>query len=678
MSCPHLREVDEKVQYLNQGKSDAADVLDRLECKYNNCGAGAPDVWRCLYTSPSLTCHIEVCSRDRERHAREPGHTLFFNISTLTSYCFECKSESREITLSRMFKVIAESLGYDKSNPNKKNKRITGMKNLGNTCYVSTVLQCISRMLPIQTYLRKDQVLNQILDDSQSNTLIYQFREILKAMWSGHIVISPDKFIKLIPSLNPDYAERKQRDAQEFLLLFFDNLRTYLQEKTGKRSIISEATEGIMVTEFRCHNCGFERKKEDNFGNISLAIPQDKKEIARLAQRSEAWLEDQDRAYYLSKKGSFWKKLSSDQIVNLYDCLLLFFSPQDLVDPFCEGCRIKHPCAQQCRIKEFPDILIINLNRASSSGSKISKDVITPFTLKLDEFSEGGSPVYNLSCLIEHDSAAMLKGHYLAYFRDFDNGGKWYECDDKYVKECSEEKVREAQTYIAIYTKFPVKRPKIIESESADIYIPKEWVNRYYSLSNPGPINFNKYYCSHSFLSADIQENELIGITNWQWEELKGDVGFKGEPIVSKNPCGQCLEAKRRLDERINFESALYNRVKNGSNGFPRFFIPKPWIKSWESFLTRKSSIEAPNPPGQIRNNQYFFYENGSMKDGLRSGEDYVDVNQEIWLILNQAYSSDMAIIRINGDIYSDNAEKDELVHIDDDTEELISRLFSL
>jgi len=138
------------------------------------------------------------------------------------------------------------------------------------------------------------------------------------------------------------------------------------------------------------------------------------------------------------------------------------------------------------------------------------------------------------------------------------------------------------------------------------------------------------------------------------------------------------LETKRRLEERIDFEKGLYKRVKDGPSEFPRFFIPKSWIKSWESFLFKRSAIEDPKPPGQIKNNQYFFYENGSMKDGLRSGEDYVDVSEDIWLILTEAYGSDVAIVRFNGDIYSDNVEGRQLGSLDGDTEELISRLFSL
>mmetsp|Transcript_8486 Transcript_8486/g.8396 ORF Transcript_8486/g.8396 Transcript_8486/m.8396 type:complete len:124 (-) Transcript_8486:702-1073(-) len=120
-----------------------------------------------------------LCSDHIENHAKKRSHTLYFNISTLTIFCFQCKlPDSNSVFFYRMFDRIAESIGY--YGKKKRNKRLTGLKNLGNTCYINTALQCIARMLPIQTYLRNDPFLKYNLNKIEEYTLIYQFREIIK------------------------------------------------------------------------------------------------------------------------------------------------------------------------------------------------------------------------------------------------------------------------------------------------------------------------------------------------------------------------------------------------------------------------------------------------------------------------------------------------------------------
>lgn len=677
MICTHLDNLEAKIQTLNRSNEDTLSVLTNLQCK--KCKIGAPLVFNCLGNEPNSTCSTQVCFDHIERHSIKKGHYFYFNISQLTTFCNLCKQSDVNCVYSfRMFGKIAESIGYNDKKT--RNKKLTGLKNLGSTCYLNTAVQCLCRILPLQTYLRKDPNLKYILDESQEHELTYQMREILKLFWRGHILISPNKFVNQSYSLSPDYKPKAQQDSQEFMRYLIDEMDRYLEMKTGSKSIINKSMRGKITCVIKCNNCSYLHTREDEIGEISLAVPENQ-EISKLAEQSERLLNEYDKEWQIIQNGTVWNKFKgmmnygNSKNLNLYDCLISYFTPQILDSDgnlyHCDKCDGKYISTQSYKIKEFPDVLIINLKRFKYSrwgGSKISTQITMPFELNLDNFASNPSPLYHISSIIQH-SGFMFKGHYIAYCKDFETD-RWFEYDDKKVRQVPEEKVRNAQAYVAIYTRFPIKRQKII-SKGQDVFIPKEWLYRYYSLSTPGPINFNKYYCNHSFLKDDIKEYDLLGFSSEQWNDFKTQISYEGEPIRFKNACFQCLEFKHLLAERINFEKQLRDITKACSKEYPCFFISMRWIKKWHKFL---DSVENhSNSPGIIQNEDLFKLES-VLKEGLIENIDFIQVNEDNWILLKELYDCDIPIIKHCADIYSDEVNDYKLAEVNSEISDMLFR----
>lgn len=98
-------------------------------------------------------------------------------------------------------------------------KGVVGIRNIGNTCYMNSVLQCLSNTKSLTDYVLAD-------PDGVDGKLIRVYRDLLSRIWTGNDnhPVDTTAFKSAFQRLSPRFAGYDQQDSQEFLRLLLDKL----------------------------------------------------------------------------------------------------------------------------------------------------------------------------------------------------------------------------------------------------------------------------------------------------------------------------------------------------------------------------------------------------------------------------------------------------------------------
>ncbi|XP_074040330.1 ubiquitin specific protease 2 isoform X1 [Leptinotarsa decemlineata] len=402
-----------------------------------------------LSTSPKLT-----------RSAISPSNSVS---SSLTSNSLSRRSSDRE---NHRIRDYSEDSSGERSinsynhrpviHSSVKTLGLNGLKNIGNTCFMNSVIQCLSNTRWLLEYLKKDAYMKDINTSisSMKGALIKAFAEVIKELWSedsSDRVVNTVSLKSQIQRFAPRFMGYAQQDAQEFLRYLLEGLHEDVNRITEKpKPIITEIDEklsdnekaqeswlrylrmdnskivdnfvGQLKSTLRCTHCGHSSVTFDPFWDLSLPIPQRTGQL-RLSQCLDSFTREET--------------LDGDE------------------KPTCSRCKERRKCTKSLSIHKFPRILVIHLKRFSPTERFRGKlNVAIDFPLEgLDMSNYAADNVapfrYNLYALSNH-SGTTYSGHYTAYCRH-PYTGTWHEYNDSRVSPISPKSLVSGEAYVLFY-----------------------------------------------------------------------------------------------------------------------------------------------------------------------------------------------------------------------------------
>uniref|UniRef100_A0A4W5JB91 Ubiquitin carboxyl-terminal hydrolase n=1 Tax=Hucho hucho TaxID=62062 RepID=A0A4W5JB91_9TELE len=446
------------------------------------------------------------------------------------------------------------------------------------------------------------------------------------------------------------------------------------QKQSRYRSIISDIFDGSILSLVQCLTCDrVSCVSLETFQDLSLPIP-GKEDLAKLHSSihqnlpaktgvsldvygSQGWITyimDSIRRFVVSCIPSwFWGPM-----VTLEDCLAAFFAADELKGDnmySCERCKKLRNGVKYCKVLRLPEILCIHLKRFRHEvmySFKINSHVAFPLEgLELRPFLAKDSPsqitTYDLLSVICHHGTAG-SGHYIAYCQNVING-QWYEFDDQYVTEVHETVVQNAEAYVLFYRKSSEEsvreRQKVValasmkEPSLLQFYISREWLNKFNTFTEPGPISNHTFLCQHGGIAPNKYHyiDDLVVILPQNvWEYLYNSFG--GGPAVNHlYVCAICQVELEALAKRRKVEIDTFIRLNKEFQveEAPTVIlcISMQWFREWESFVKGKDD----EPPGPIDNSKIVVMKGGHKQ--LKQGADYGQISEETWQYLLGIYS---------------------------------------
>lgn len=350
---------------------------------------------------------------------------------------------------------------------------LAGLQNMGNTCYLNSVLQCLHHSPPLVRYLlgqqfTKDKVCF-VNRKPLERAMVVEFRSLMQQMYhqnrnakdtSQRLALRPAELLKLLVLFNRTFAGGRQSDAQECLSTILQTLHVGLRLKV--RITVDEGSGAS--TEYQQIRRGLKQYESHLLHDGYSAI-------------DEIFKSQFESRLTCDRCGHIWASYDPYSLVpveitaralTLYDCLDNFMTPEKLESVTCERCSEKQGktnVTKQFSLWTLPQMLVVQLKRfdALSGGlRKINKFVQAPLKLNLTKYvshprvtsqakdNPNALQIYDLKGIVCH-SGQLHGGHYTAKCYRKDEG--WYHFNDSHVQKITDpEKTLQSSTnYMFFY-----------------------------------------------------------------------------------------------------------------------------------------------------------------------------------------------------------------------------------
>lgn len=429
------------------------------------------------------------------------------------------------------------------------------------------------------------------------------------------------------------------------------------------RSVISDVFDGKLLSSVQCLICDRVSTRMETFQDLSLPIPS-REHLALL--RLQHPVLNHVLPHQTPDSWTWWviswlRSWFYGPVISLQDCLAAFFSADELKGDnmySCSRCNTLRNGVKMSGVLRLPEILCVHLKRFRHElmfSSKVAARVAFPLhDLNMAPYlhKDCTSKVtkYELSAVICHSGTAG-GGHYTCIAR---NGRNWYEFDDQCVTPVTSATVAQSEAYVLFYRKVnpnmaairlkaaSIMDTALIQQNDVRYYISKQWINKFNTWAEPGPIDNVDMVCSHGNIRPDRANfiNALsVCVPQELWDYLYNIFGG-GPTCTTTYECAVCARAAQLLLERRATELRSFYELHAAfqeQQTAAIFAISMAWFRQWQNFV-RANRPQPPPPPVDNMPIVTMQEIDGIKLYSLKPESDYAQLSEELWRFFTSIY----------------------------------------
>lgn len=335
-----------------------------------------------------------------------------------------------ELDLYKMFSLKNRYPYYN-------SKGMSGLINLGNTCFFNSIIQCLSHSIRLTDYFLSKKHLedeaSHRIPPSEEKTFINIYFNLLVKLWEKNDIVNARNAINTLAKIvkKKSYLT-SQQDSHECLVYLLNVLHKGLSYKvemeiTGEvktdrdklirqlytnyqanfeknYSVIANLFYGEIINIIDCSKCNYNNNVFELFNTLTLNFPE----------------------------------CEPNKNLNITELISHTLKTETIENYHCEGCK-SEGCNRKNYIMRLPNYLIVHLNRFKKTDKQIEKiNNLVEFpieNLDLTEYfhpSEPNNWIYSLYAVNYH-SGTTQNGHYWSACHNLDDN--WYIYNDENVNK---------------------------------------------------------------------------------------------------------------------------------------------------------------------------------------------------------------------------------------------------
>lgn len=350
-----------------------------------------------------------------------------------------------------------------------------GLVNLGNTCFLNSVLQCLRYCPDFTNYFLTDAYAANLKHERSTAPIVEETADVFKGMWNidvrARASMAPRGFVAScarisgeIPTFE-DLFRGGQEDSAEALLFVLDAIHEGVSRKvkmevvgTPKSDDDNNQIKALKAwAEFYAK--GYSPVVEQFFGQTMTTT------ICRNCKNKNARFEP-----WMMLKAPIDEAAGNDQPLSA--CIDKAFDKEVLTDYQCDHCNTRGQADLEHTVSKLPPVLIITLKRFDNRNNKIK----TKINIDLDNtdmskwiafpsVSKHIKTTYTTFAAIEQHGGTR-GGHYISYAK---HDGAWVCYDDQQITDIPSDRVVNNDTYVLFMTRNSYVSPTpIVKEKQAD------------------------------------------------------------------------------------------------------------------------------------------------------------------------------------------------------------------